>query len=227
MPQSIELVGPDGLAFPVYVARPAGQVRGAIIVVQEIFGVNAHIRAVADGYAAEGFLALAPAAFHRVRPGVELGYAQGDMEQGIALKAAAQALAPPGVLGDLGTTVRYAATSGKVGMVGYCWGGLLTWRSAARVPGLAAAVAYYGGGMTTGDDLLRKPACPTQCHFGDADHAIPIDSVAAFQLTHRDVEVYVYAAKHGFNCDQRASYDATAAAQARARSLAFFARHVG
>ena len=227
MTHTLTLTSPDGFAFPVYEARPAGTPRGAIVVAQEIFGVNANIRAVADGYAAQGFLALAPAAFHRVHPGVELGYTQDDIQQGVALKAAVQALPAPGVMADLETTVRHAASAGKVGMVGYCWGGLLTWRSAALVPGLSAAVAYYGGGMTVGDELRRQPACAVQCHFGDADHAIPNETVAAFRAAQPGVEVHVYAAQHGFNCDHRGSYDATAAALALERSLAFFARHVG
>ena len=226
MSATITLTSPDGFSLPVYEARPAGPVRGAIVVIQEIFGVNAHIRAVADGYAAQGYLALAPAAFHRVRQGVELGYTQDDIQQGVALKAAVQALPAPGVMADLETTVRHAASAGKVGTVGYCWGGALVWRCAALVPGLSAAVAYYGGGMTVGDELRRQPACPVQCHFGDADHAIPNETVAAFRAAQPGVDVHVYAAQHGFNCDHRASYNAAAASQALDRSLAFFARHL-
>ena len=130
MGQFIDLTAKDGFTFPAYVAEPAGQPKGAVVVVQEIFGVNSHIRSVADGYAAEGYLAVAPATFQRVKPDVELGYTTEDMNAGFALKTAVEALPAPGVLQDLQAAVEYAARGGKVGIVGYCWGGLLTWRSA-------------------------------------------------------------------------------------------------
>ena len=227
MSETIQLHAADGCAIPVYVARPAGAARGAVVVVQEIFGVNAHIRAVADAYAADGYLAVAPDAFQRVEPGVQLGYTPEDIQAGIALKAKVEALPPPGVLQDLQAAITYAALSGgKVGMVGYCWGGLLTWRSACLLQGLAAAVPYYGGGMTVGAEPARKPLCPVLCHFGAQDHAIPLPSVEAFRAAQPNVDVQVYDAQHGFNCDHRGSYDATAAALALERTLAFFARHL-
>ena len=187
---------------------------------------NVRSRSVADGYAAHGYLAFAPAAFHRIRAGVELGYTQADIEQGVALKAAVQALPAPGVMADLQAVVRHAGTAGKIGMVGYCWGGLLTWRSACGVTGLDAAVAYYGGGMTMGEERERKPLCPVLCHFGDRDHAISNESVEAFRVAQPQTQVQVYAAAHGFNCDQRGSFDAQAARLALNRSLEFFARHL-
>lgn len=228
MTETIQLTAADGFELPTYVARPAQAPRGAIVVLQEIFGVNSHIRAVADGFAQHGYLALAPALFQRVRGGVELGYTAADIEQGRQLKAAAEALPAPGVLADVAAAVAHAAAQcgGKVGVVGYCWGGLVTWRSACTVPGLAAAVAYYGGGMTAGHESARQPSCPVMCHFGEQDHAIPIDGVRAFAQAHKQVEVHVYPAQHGFNCDQRASYDAPSAARALERTLAFFARHL-
>ncbi len=226
MSDTIYLSDHDGPAVPVYVARPPLHIKAAVVVVQEIFGVNAHIRALADAYAAHGYLALAPAAFHRVQHGVELGYTQADIEVGVALKAAVQALPDPGVMADLQAAVDYARAYGKVGMVGYCWGGLLAWRCASMTTGLHAAVAYYGGGMTAGEDLTRVPACPVLCHFGERDHAISNESVAAFRTAQPDVEVQVYAAGHGFNCDQRASYAASAAVLAQQRSLVFFANHL-
>ncbi len=227
MSETIQLHAADGCAFPAYVARPAGAARGAVVVVQEIFGVNAHIRAVADAFAADGYLAVAPDAFHRVEPGVQLGYTPEDIQAGIALKAKVEALPPPGVLQDLQAAISYAALSGsKVGMVGYCWGGLLTWRSACLLHGLAAAVPYYGGGMTVGAEPARKPLCSVLCHFGAQDHAIPLPSVEAFQAAQPTVDVQVYNAQHGFNCDHRGSFDAAAAALARQRTLAFFERHL-
>ena len=222
-----DLKAADGLTIPAYVAQPAGQPKGGIVVVQEIFGVNSHIRSVVDGYAAEGYLAVAPATFHRVKPGVELGYAENDMKEGFGLKTAAEALPAPGVLQDLQAAVDYAAQAGKVGITGFCWGGLLTWRAAEQLGGLSAAVPYYGGGMTTPEEAKRQPKVPVLAHFGDQDHWIPLDTVEAFRKAHPEVEVHVYHANHGFNCDQRGSWNAEAAAQARERTLAFFRQHVG
>lgn len=226
MGQFIDLTAKDGFTFPTYVAEPKGTPKGAVVVLQEIFGVNSHIRSVADGYAAEGYLAVAPSTFQRVKPGVELGYSDEDMGAGSALKLAAEALPEPGVLQDVQAAVEYAARAGKVGIVGYCWGGLLTWRAAAKVSGLSAAAPYYGGGMTTPEESALQPQVPVLAHFGDNDHWIPLDTVDAFKKAHPDVEVHVYASGHGFNCEQRGSYNAEAAKLAKERTLAFFAKHL-
>jgi carboxymethylenebutenolidase len=227
MGQFIELKAADGQAIPAYVARPAGTPKGGVVVIQEIFGVNSHIQSVADGYAAQGYLAVAPAIFHRVRPDVNLGYTPDDMSQGQALKAATEALPAPGVMQDIQAAIDHAAQAGKVGIVGYCYGGLLTWRAASELRGLSAAVPYYGGGMTTPQEVQRKPQVPVMAHFGQRDHWITMDSVQAFEKAHPEVEVHVYDADHGFNCDQRGSYDASAAATARERTLYFFGKHLG
>jgi len=226
MGQFTDLKAADGHVFPAYVAQPAGTPKGAVVVLQEIFGVNSHIRAVADGYAAQGYLAVAPSTFHRVQAGVELGYTEADMGEGFGLKTAVEALPAPGVLLDIQAAVDHAASAGKVGIVGYCWGGLLVWRSAAELQGLSAAVAYYGGGVTTPAEVARQPKVPVLAHFGDQDHWIPLDTVEAFRAAHPEVQTHVYAANHGFNCDQRGSYDAAAAKTALERSLAFFAQHL-
>lgn len=231
MGQFIDLKAADGFVFPAYVAQPAGAPKGGVVVLQEIFGVNSHIRSVAAGYAAAGYLALAPSTFHRVKPGVELGYAPDDMSAGMALKAAVEAMgmdvAAPGVLQDIQAAIDHAAQAGKVGVVGYCWGGLLTWRTACILNGVSAAVPYYGGGMTTEAEIARTPQCPVLAHFGEQDHWIPLDGVRVFKKAHPAVEVHLYPANHGFNCDQRGSFDAVAATLARERTLAFFARHLG
>ena len=227
MSQFIDLTAKDGFVFPAYVAEPAGAPKGAVVVVQEIFGVNSHIRSVADGYAADGYLAVAPATFHRVKPGVEIGYTEEDVKEGFALKTAVEGLPAPGVMQDLQAAVDYASKAGKVGIVGYCWGGLLTWRAAASLSGLTAAAPYYGGGMTTPEEAARQPKVPVLAHFGEKDHWIPLESVQAFAKAHPEVTVHVYAADHGFNCDQRGSYDAQAAKLARERTLAFFRQHLG
>jgi carboxymethylenebutenolidase len=227
MGQFIDLKAGDGVQFPAYVAQPAGKPRGGVVVLQEIFGVNSHIRAVADGYAAAGFLAVAPSTFHRVKANVDLGYAPDDMSAGMALKATVEALPAPGVLQDIQAAIEYAAQAGKVGVVGYCWGGLLTWRSACQLKGISAAVPYYGGGITAEAEIARMPKCPVLAHFGEKDHWIPLDGVAAFQQAHPGVEVHIYPANHGFNCDQRGAFDAASANLARERTLEFFARHLG
>ncbi|MFC5520239.1 dienelactone hydrolase family protein [Polaromonas jejuensis] len=227
MGQFINLKAADGFSVPAYVAQPAGKARGAIVVVQEIFGVNSHIRSVADGYAAAGYLAVAPATFERVKPGVELGYTEADMNAGFGLKTAVEALPAPGVMQDLQAAIDYAASGGKVGIVGYCWGGLLTWRAACSLKGLAAAAPYYGGGMTAEAEAARQPRVPVLAHFGDQDHWIPLDTVEAFKKGQPGVQVHVYNANHGFNCDQRGSYNAAAAKLARERTLAFFGQHLG
>jgi carboxymethylenebutenolidase len=235
MAKTIELTSKDGFTLPAYVAQPPGQPKGAIVVLQEIFGVNAHIREVTDRFAAAGYVAIAPATFHRVKPGVELGYTGEDMAAGVALKAAVEAMASPGndpvtplVMHDIQAAVDYAASAGaggpgaKVGVVGYCWGGLLTWRAACLLTGISAAVPYYGGGMTVGAEAARVPKCPVLCHFGELDKHITLDSVKAFKAAQKGVEVQIYAADHGFNCDQRGSFNAAAAELALARTLDFF-----
>lgn len=225
MGQFINLSASDGFTVPAYVAQPAGKPRGAVVVVQEIFGVNSHIRGVADRFAEQGYLAVAPATFERVKPGVELGYTEADMNAGFALKTAVDALPGAGVLQDIQAAIAHAAqaSGGKVGIIGFCWGGLLTWRAACTLKGLSAAVPYYGGGMTAGAEVARQPQCPVMAHFGDQDHWIPMEGIQAFSQAHPEVEVHVYAADHGFNCDQRASYNEAAAKLARERTLAFFA----
>jgi carboxymethylenebutenolidase len=223
----IDLKAADGFTFPAYIAQPQGQARGAVVVLQEIFGVNSHIRQVADGYAAAGYLAVAPATFHRVKQGVELGYTPEDVNAGAALKAQVEALPAPGVLQDIQAAINHASQAGKVGIVGYCWGGLLAWRAACLLDGLSAAAPYYGGGSTLPAEIARQPKVPVMAHFGDQDAHIPMDTVRAFEKAHPEVEVHVYAANHGFNCDQRGSYNAGAATTARERTLDHFRRHLG
>ena len=229
MGQFTNLTAADGFSVPAYVAQPAGKPRGAVVVVQEIFGVNPHIRAVADRFAEQGYLAVAPATFERVKPGVELGYTDVDMGAGSELKTAVDALPGAGVLQDIQAAIDHAAqaSGGKVGIVGFCWGGLLTWRAACLLKGLSAAVPYYGGGITSEDEIARQPQCPVMAHFGDQDHWIPMEGIEAFTKAHPEVEVHVYPANHGFNCDQRGSYNEAAARLASERTLTFFAAHLG
>ena len=225
MGQFIQLTSSDGFGLSAYVAHPEGTPKAAIVVLQEIFGVNSHIQSVTDRFAAQGYLAIAPATFERVKTGVELGYTDADMTAGFGLKSAVDALPGQGVMPDVQAAIDYAAqtSGGKVGIIGFCWGGLLTWRAACTLTGLSAAAPYYGGGMTAEDEIARVPKCPVMAHFGDQDHWIPLEGVTAFAKAHPEVEVHVYAANHGFNCDQRGSFNEAAAQLARERTLAFFA----
>ena len=222
MGTAIELTSPDGFRLSAYRAEPAGTPRGGLVVVQEIFGVNAHIRSVCDGYAADGYLAVAPALFDRYQRGVDWGYTPEDIARGREVRAQADAAA---ALMDVVAARDAAAQAGRVGIVGYCWGGFIAWLAAARVDGFACAIAYYGGGMP--DAIGEKPRCPVLAHFGEQDAMIPVAGVRALAAAHPAMEVHLYAAGHGFNCDQRASFDPAAAAVARERSLAFLRRHVG
>ncbi|MCP5179607.1 MAG: dienelactone hydrolase family protein [Pseudomonadales bacterium] len=222
MGEQIQLTADDGFTFGAYQSLPGGRPRGAVVVIQEIFGVNNHIREVTDGYAAAGYAAIAPQIFDRVRPNIELGYTGDDMQAGI--KLAFQDLSRDRALGDIQTAVDHIARHGKVGVVGYCFGGLLTWLSACTLKGISAASSYYGGGVV--NETGRKASCPVIMHFGERDAHIPMSDVEQIKAALPQVTVYVYAADHGFNCDHRDSYDASAAATAKTRTLAFFAQHL-
>jgi carboxymethylenebutenolidase len=195
------------------------------VVVQEIFGVNSHIRAVADSYAQEGYLVIAPALFDRAERGIELGYTAADQQRGMALKTAAAGNDSNSALLDVTAAIEQVDPAGRVGIVGYCWGGYVAWLAACRLPGLAVAVPYYGGGMPDAANL--QPLCPVLAHFGESDSHIPAARVRAFAAARPEVEVHFYDAGHGFNCDQRASYNEAAARLARERTLAFLHEHVG
>ena len=230
MGQFITLTAADGFTFPAYVAEPQGQPKAAIVVLQEIFGVNSHIQDVTDRFAAQGYLAIAPATFERVKRDVDLGYNEAGMKEGIALKAAVMALPGEGVMPDIQAAIDHAAKASggkKIGLTGFCWGGLLTWQAASKLASLSAAVPYYGGGMVAEAEISRQPKVPVMAHFSDHDHSVPMEGVEAFHKAHPEVETHVYNADHGFNCDQRGAYNADAAKLAMERTLAFFAKNLG
>lgn len=218
----IELAAADGHRFAAWQAVPQGRARGALVIAPEIFGVNSHIRGVADGYAADGYLAIAPALFDRVQRNYETGYAPDEIQAGVAIM---QRIAFDDALQDAAATIAHATAAGRVAIVGYCWGGTVAWLAAARLTGLAAAVPYYGGGMPNHAD--EAPKCPVLCHFGERDKSPSPAQARALLARHPDVAGYFYDAGHGFNCDQRGSYDAEASRLARTRTLAFLAQHVG
>lgn len=222
--ETIELSATDGHRLAAFVAHPDGAPRGALVVVQEIFGVNSHIRAIAEGYAADGYLAIAPALFDRVQRGTELGYEGPDRSLGMQLKGAVDNDA---ALQDIAAALAHVAPAGRAGIVGYCWGGLLAWLAACRLDGLSAAICYYGGGMTQPQHAQLAPRVPVLAHFGERDAHIPVEGVRAFAAAQPGVAVYTYPADHGFNCDQRGSHEPASARQARERSLAFLRQHLG
>ena len=222
MGKTIELTAADGHRFSAYRAEPAGKPKGALIVIMEIFGVNSHIRSVADGYAADGYLAVAPAMFDRVQRGLEIGYTPADIEVGRGLM---QKMKLDDALKDVTAALASVASAGRTGIVGYCWGGTVSFKSACSVGGLACAIAYYGGGIP--GLIAEQPKVPVLFHWGETDQSIPLDKAKEFAAAHKDQTHYFYAAGHGFNCDQRGSYNADAAKLARSRTLAFFAKYVG
>jgi carboxymethylenebutenolidase len=222
MASDVTLTAADGHTFTAYRADPGDAPRGAIVVVQEIFGVNSHIRRVTDGFAADGYVAIAPAMFDRVERGVNLGYTQDAIAKGRALKAQ---ITLDMMKLDLAATIASVAQVGKVGIVGYCWGGFVTWRAAAHVDGLSCAVPYYGGGIL--DHADDVPRVPVMGHFGERDAGIPADGVRKLAAKHPTHHFFLYEADHGFNCDERGSYDAASSQLARIRTLGFFRDHVG
>jgi carboxymethylenebutenolidase len=210
----------DGHEFQAYLAAPSGKPRGAVVVLQEIFGVNSHIRSVTDGFAAEGYTAIAPALFDRIRRGIELGYGPEDRQTAIGYM---QQIKADEALKDVGAAVAVVKHSGRVGAVGYCWGGRMAYLGARELP-VACAVVYYGKVV---DLLDKKPKRSVLYHFGTLDKSIPLSDVEKIRTAHPEGTLYVYeGADHGFNCDQRASYNAEAAALARQRTLGFLARYV-
>jgi carboxymethylenebutenolidase len=218
----LELTTADGARIAAYRADPAAAPRGGIVIAQEIFGVNSHIRNVCDGYAADGYRVIAPALFDRYEKGVDIGYSPDDIAKGRELKARATI---DNALADVAAARDALHGAAKTAVIGYCWGGYVAWMAASRLAGFACAVPYYGGGMT--DAIGEKPKCPVLAHFGEKDANIPVEGVKKLAAAHPDVQVFLYDAGHGFNCDQRGAYDASAAKLARERTLAFVRKHVG
>jgi carboxymethylenebutenolidase len=219
MSQMVQLKASDNHSLGAYLAEPSGTPRGAVVVIQEIFGVTRHIRAVADQYAAAGFTAIAPALFDRVERNVDVPYT--DMAKGYGYM---QQLKNEQVMLDVQAAVNRLSLAGKVGVVGYCWGGTMAYLAAARLK-VAAAVAYYGGGIDK--YTAEKPRCPIMFHFGEKDAHIPLSAVEKIKAEVPEGIFHLYPADHGFNCTDRASFEPASAKLALERSLDFFHRHVG
>ena len=218
----IELTAADGHKFSAYRAESKGKPKGALIVVMEIFGVNSHIKKVTDEYAADGYLAIAPAMFDRVQPGLDIGYTPADIEVGRGIM---QKMKLDDAMKDVAAAMKNVASAGKIGIVGYCWGGTVAWKAASTLAGIACSLPYYGGGVP--GLIGEKPKCPVMFHWGETDHSIPLDKAQEVAAAHKDQTHYFYSAGHGFNCDQRGSYNADASKLARTRTLEFLAKHVG
>jgi carboxymethylenebutenolidase len=215
----LQLRAKDGHSLSAYMVPPEGKPRGGVVVIQEVFGLSSHIRRVTEQYAGLGYLAIAPALFDRIRRNVDLPYT--DVQAGLDLM---MKTTDEGVLADVHAAIDALAHAGRTGMVGYCWGGKVTYLSACRM-NLAAAVAYYGGGIAR--ILDETPRCPIMFHFGERDAHIPASDVEKIRAAVPKGIFHIYPANHGFNCTDRSDYDVASARLAFERSSEFFSQHLG
>jgi carboxymethylenebutenolidase len=221
MADTITLTASDGHRLSAYRAGPP-DARKALVVVQEIFGVNHHMRNVSDRFAAQGYAVLCPALFDRLRPGIELGYTADDVAQGRELRAQ---IANDKPMLDVEAAAAALPEGAKLGIVGYCWGGTVAWWGATRSKAFKASSCWYGGGIA--GTATETPNCPVQMHFGEKDASIPMSDVEIIRQARKDVEIFVYpGAQHGFGCDERGSFSAPDAAAAQTRTLSFLATHL-
>ncbi len=211
----------DDVSLPVYLAEPAGVRRGSLVVIQEIFGVNSYVRGVADRFAEAGYVCYAPDLYHRIEPGIELGYGPEEVARARELKE--QAGWDHAVM-DIQTCVSTLLIDHRVGVIGFCYGGSLAWLSACRGYGMEAVVCYYGGQIAA--FLDRSPKVPVQMHFGDRDTSIPADDIGRIRTFAPEVDLHVHDGEHGFACTERAGFHPDSAAAAHDLTLAFLARHV-
>lgn len=218
----IELTANDGHKFTAYRADPSDTPKGAVIVLQEVFGVTPHIRKLADGFAAKGYVAIAPSLFDRVRTGIELDYDESGRTEGLGLT---EKLGTDQPLGDIQATVEAVKDLGKVAVVGYDWGGYLAYMSGNRTSGVACAVSYYGGGIV--ENYREKRKIPTLLHFAEDDLLIPLEQVVQFRANRPDVSAFSYpATAHGFNCEESGAYCEDAAQKALERTLFWISQYV-
>lgn len=216
----LRLTAADGHELGAWRADPKGTPRGGVVVLQEIFGVNSHIRDICSRLAAEGYVAVAPALFDRSVRDFESGYSPGEVE---AARKFLAGLDWDALLADTSAAVELLkAETGNVSVMGFCLGGSVAFLAAARLEGLAAASCYYGGRIVAFAD--EAPRCPTQMHFGETDHSIPLADVETIRAKRPETEIYLYPAGHGFSCDDRASFDPESAALAWRRTLDLLAR---
>jgi carboxymethylenebutenolidase len=222
MGSKVEHKAADGFKLAGYRAAPAGASKGGLVVIQEIFGVNHHIRAVTDRFAAEGYTALAPALFDRAEHGIDIGYDEAAMKRGVKLRAAIKL---EDTMLDVAAAIRSLKGAGKIAVVGYCWGGSLAFLSATRLSGLACTVGYYGGMIAA--HAQEKPKVPVMLHFGEHDHGIPMSDVEKIKAARPEMKIFTYDAGHGFSCDERPSFDKASHEKALNRTPGFFEEHLG
>jgi carboxymethylenebutenolidase len=221
MGNTIKLKASDGFTLSAFTAGPAGGTKG-VVLIQEIFGVNHHIRDMCERFAALGYAVCAPAIFDRVEPGIELGYTQEDIDKGRGYR---MKLNDEQLMLDVEAAASQLGGK-KLGIVGYCFGGTVAWWGATRSKSFAAASCWYGGGIAGTKE--ERPNCPVQMHFGEQDASIPMTDVEAIRAAQPRVDSYVYpGAQHGFGCDERASFSKPDYELAQQRTLEFFARHLG
>ncbi|UPJ79324.1 dienelactone hydrolase family protein [Bradyrhizobium sp. 183] len=222
MRQDIKLTASDNFQFGAYRADPSGTPKGAIVVIQEIFGVNHHIRSVCDRLANEGYAAIAPSIFDRTTPNFQSGYSPDEIDNACKFVANPDWAA---MLRDTQAAVDAMKNVGPVGVIGFCLGGSIAFLAATRLSGLKAAIGYYGGAIVR--FAAETPKVPTQLHFGEKDAGISLADVETIKAKRPDVEVFLYpGAQHGFHCDERPSYDKASSDVAWPRSMAFFAKHL-
>jgi carboxymethylenebutenolidase len=219
MGETLRLRAGDGFELSAYRVTPNRKAIAGVVVAQEIFGVNHHIRGIADRLAAEGYAVIAPALFDRLSPGLEVGYDPRGRRQGSAAVAKASR---DDALRDIDAARQALVPFGRIGVVGFCWGGTLAWLAATRLAGFSASVLFYGG---IGAVAAETPRCPVEAHFGEQDTHIPMADVDKLRV-HAGLEIFTYPAGHGFNCDERESYDRASATLAWRRTLAFLAAHL-
>ncbi len=220
MNELIEVTAKDNHQFSAYISQPFGKPRAGIVILQEIFGVNPHIKEVTDLYASKGYLCIAPSLFDRIEKNVTLDYDENGISKGRNLKE----LCDKDALKDIEASISVVSSAGKVAVIGYCWGGSLSWRIGCEAFNLSASICYYGGDIPKLRDL--QPKCKVLTHFGELDKGIPINDVKIFEETQPDVLTYTYPADHGFNCDHRSQYNKTCANIALERTLKFLEQNL-
>ena len=220
MTEYVDIFTKDNHKFQAYLSQPNQKVKGGIVIIQEIFGVNDHIKEVCDLYSSHGYLTIAPCLFDRENKNIELDYDQEGIMEGRRLKELLNELS----INEIESSISFVESAGKVGVIGYCWGGSLSWKSACKFNNLSSSIIYYGGDVPKLKNLT--PKCPTMCHFGELDQSIPIDEVKEFKILNQNVNVFTYPADHGFNCNHRNQYNKKCSDIALERSLGFLEKNL-
>ena len=220
MNEILEITAKDKHQFSAYISQPSVKPKAGIVIIQEIFGVNTHIKEVTDLYASKGYLCIAPSLFDRIEKNVILNYDETGVTKGRNLKE----LCDKNALKDIEASISVVSSAGKVGVIGYCWGGSLSWRIGCEASNVSASVCYYGGDIPKLKNL--KPNCNVLTHFGELDKGIPINDVKIFEEIRPEVLTYTYPADHGFNCDHRSQFNKKCADIALDRTLKFLEKNL-